>query len=29
MSTPDYVLLYIVVVSLVYCSVSVMMELYG
>jgi len=29
MNTSDYVLLYIVVISIVYCSVGVMMEYYG
>ena len=29
MNTSDYVLLYIVVITIVYCSVGVMMEYYG
>jgi len=29
MKTSDYVLLYIVVISIVYCSVGIMMEYYG
>ena len=29
MNTSDYLLLYIVVITIVYCSVGVMMEYYG
>ena len=29
MNTSDYVLLYIVVITIVYCSVGVMMKMYG